>query len=71
MEVRSASDWVTTPRPYWTCLNQNQAIAASIGTTRELIMVLHDEVQSLTQPSEWYPSVKRTPLGWAGEVHVQ
>jgi hypothetical protein len=20
MEVRSASDWVTTPRPYWTCL---------------------------------------------------
>ena len=52
--------------------NQNQAIAASIGRTRELILVLHDEVQSLTQPVR-VVSIREAhsaSMGWPGPCPV-
>jgi hypothetical protein len=46
-------------------VNQNQAIAASIGTTRELILVVHDEVQSLAQPVR-AASIREAHSLWVG-----
>ena len=48
-------------------VDQNQAIRASIGATRELIL----KSRACANLSQWYPFVKRIPLAWAGEVRVQ
>jgi hypothetical protein len=46
-------------------VDQNQAITASIGTTRKLILVLHDKVQSLTQPVR-VVSIREAHSAWMG-----